>query len=234
MPAPIQPPADWEQRVSADKPKPVRHIYICQQSQSVKGQYSVSPHSEDVHPPKYDLPKADMVAEASSSANFETSSSAVNVTVWVHGEGDDDAAIARKPRSQKIKPVIVRAKTTMGNLKLDVPQYTCAQPLYIRAKSTNGTVHLHIPPTFSGMLSWQCDGQSTTGTTGLKLSKAIQERYTPLGEQRKHRGVGKIKPAPWVPQGEERGDSAELITAHGSLHLYDASETSDPSKCIVL
>lgn len=224
----ILPPAEWQQRVGYDKPSPVRHIYIEQHSQSIKGQYSVSPFSEDARPPRYDMPKPAMVAESSSSANFETSSSAVNVTVWVLS-ADGEQIQRSKPEKRPGKPVVITGKTTMGNLKIDVPQYTCPQPLHIRAKSSNGHVHLHIPPTFSGMLSWQCEA----GAGGFKPSEAIKKRYTPLGEQRKHRGVGRIKPAEWAPQTEERGDSAQLITAHGSLLLYDASETSDSSKCAV-
>lgn len=116
----------------------------------------------------------------------------------------------------------------MGNVKIDVPQYTCPQPLYMRAKTHNGSILVHIPPTFSGLLSWQCE----SGT--FKLSKSVQERYTPLGDSKKHRGIGKIRVADWVQAGEERGDSAELITVHGSLMLFEASEPSDPSKCVVL
>lgn len=107
------------------------------------------------------------------------------------------------------------------------PQYTCKHPLHIRAKSHNGSVHVHIPPTFSGLLRWTCaSGQ-------FKPSKAIASRYVPVGEQHKHRGVGRIKPANWIHDQVERGDSAELITTNGSIMLHDAAEYNDGTSCII-
>jgi hypothetical protein len=108
------------------------------------------------------------------------------------------------------------------------PLYTSVLPLYIRAKSHTGNVLLHIPPTFSGVLRWTCkSGQ-------FKPSKAVLARYTPVGEQKKHRGVGRIRPADWVPDKEERGDSAELFSTNGGIMLYDAGEESDSSACVVM
>lgn len=216
------PPAHWTALVSNEKPKAVRHIYIDQQTQSIKGQYSISPDAQDVYPPKYDPPKEELKRESTSSANFETHSSAVNVTVWVHGPDE----IVRAPKSAG-RPVVVMAKTRMGNLKIDLPLYTCPLPLHIRAKSHNGNVLLHIPPTFSGLLSWQCE------SGGFKPSADVLARYTPVGEQKKHHGVGKIRVADWVLDKSERGDSAQLITTHGSLYLFEAGESSSASRCTI-
>jgi len=97
------------------------------------------------------------------------------------------------------------------------PQYQISAPLSIRAKSKGGDVHVHLPPTFSGMLSWV----SESGT--LRLSPGVQARYTPVGESKKHRGVGRIVP----PEGADqplRGDSAELISTRGDLRVSIAGE----------
>jgi len=59
-------------------------------------------------------------------------------------------------------------------------------------------------------------------------------RYTPVGEQKKHRGVGKIRPADWVKNKEERGDSAELLTTNGGIMLYDAGEESNSAACTIM
>lgn len=229
------PPQAWVQLMNTEfKPKPVKHIFIEQHSQSVKGQYSISPLSEDVYPPKYDPPREKLKQESSSSANFETHNSAVNVTVWVYGKqthlGDDEGgemAFARRDPKAAGKPVVIMAQTTLSNLKIEVPMYTCPQPLHIRAKSQDGHVLLHIPPTFSGMLSWQCE------VGGFKPSPEVMARYTPIGEQKKHRGVGKIRVADWIRDSSERGDSAQLITARGSLYLYEAGESSRSSRCLI-
>ena len=220
------PPDKWTQYVSVEKPKPIKHIYIEQQSQSIKGRYSISPLSEDVYPPKFDPPKEELKKESSASANFETHSSAVNVTVWIHYK-EDQIHRAEKSTGKPGKPVVVMAKTTMGNLKIDVPHFTCPQPLHIRAKSNTGSVLVHIPPTFSGLLSWQCE------SGGFKPSADVLARYTPVGEQKKHRGMGKIRVADWVQDKSERGDSAQLITTRGSLYLYEAGESSSASRCTI-
>lgn len=232
------PPDSWSSLVNFDKPKPIKHLYIEQTSQSIKGRYSISPFSEDIYPPKFDPPKDETKNESSSSANFETHSSAVNVTVWVHGEhgkssnveaeeGWSEDHIHRAPKLSGSKPVLIMAKTTMGNLKIEVPMYTPPQPLHIRAKSHAGSVLVHIPPTFSGLLSWQCE------SGGFKPSADVLARYTPVGEQKKHRGVGKIRVADWINDKSERGDSAQLITARGSLYLYEAGEASSATRCTI-
>ena len=59
-------------------------------------------------------------------------------------------------------------------------------------------------------------------------------RYTPVGEQKKHRGVGKICVAGWVQSKEERGDSAELLTTNGDILLYDAGEESNSAACAIM
>jgi DUF4097 and DUF4098 domain-containing protein YvlB len=101
-------------------------------------------------------------------------------------------------------------------------------PLHISAKSHTGNVHIHLPPTFSGLLRWTCESGQ------FKPSAGILERYTPVGEQKKHRGVGKIRVADWVLDKSERGDSVELTTTSGSINLYEAGEDSNASACTLI
>lgn len=108
------------------------------------------------------------------------------------------------------------------------PLYVSPLPLHISAKSHTGNVHIHIPPTFSGLLRWTCESGK------FNTSEGIIARYTPVGEQKKHRGVGKIQVADWVLDKSERGDSIELTTTSGDISVYEAGESSNASACIVV
>ncbi|UZJ56672.1 hypothetical protein CBS101457_005992 [Exobasidium rhododendri] len=221
------PPDNWTALVSGDsRPEPVRHINIYHTSQSIKGQYAISPLAEDLFPPRYDLPTEVATSNNTSSATFETKNSAIGVKVWILG--NDTLVREPKEAGKKVgKPVSVYAKTYIGHIKVEVPLYTNPLPLYIRAKSHNGNVHIHIPPTFSGLLRWTCESGQ------FRASKSVMARYTTVGEQKKHRGVGKIRPAEWVQNKEERGDSAELLSTNGGIMLYDAGEESNSSACTI-
>lgn len=243
------PPTSWSNLVSVDKPDAIRHLNIHHNSQSIKGSFAISPLAEDVYPPLYDMPKEASTKNNTSSATFETKNSAIGVTVWIIGEDP----VVRKTSEQgkpKGKPVSIEAKSTMGHMKLVIvsqsssssmaeiksacieivfaqPQYFNPLPLHISAKSHTGNVHIHLPPTFSGLLRWTCESGQ------FKPSAGILERYTPVGEQKKHRGVGKIHVADWVLDKSERGDSVELTTTSGSINLYEAGEDSNASACTI-
>lgn len=113
------PPDNWTSLVSAEKPEPTRHLYIHHASQSIKGQYSISPLADDEYPPKYDLPTEVATSSNASSATFETKNSAIAVTVWIHGE-DPLVREKRDKGAQAGKPVSVYAKTYLGHIKVEV------------------------------------------------------------------------------------------------------------------
>lgn len=260
---------NWTTLVAeSSRPKPVNHIYITQNSQSIKGKYTISPYAEDVYPPVYDLPPAENKAKNSSSAGFVNKNSAISVMVWIEGNKDligghqrptsiDGLPIGR-PIQEHGKPVTVYTKSHMGRIKIVVPQYTVPRPLHIQAKSSSGdgesrqlssssfpfdlplffsstlypappSVIVHIPPTFRGMLSF------TTDSGSFKPSASLNRRLMPLGEQKKHRGVFKVRMADWVQDDHiERGDSAELITHSGTVYAYEAGEESEDSSCVIV
>ncbi|PWN91668.1 hypothetical protein FA10DRAFT_265513 [Acaromyces ingoldii] len=235
-----QPPVNWTTLVAeSSRPKPVNHIYITQNSQSIKGKYTISPYAEDVYPPVYDLPPAENKAKNSSSAGFVNKNSAISVMVWIEGNKDLVGGHQRptsieglpvgRPIQEHGKPVTVYTKSHMGRIKIVVPQYTVPRPLHIQAKSSSGDVIVHIPPTFRGMLSF------TTDSGSFKPSASLNRRLTPLGEQKKHRGVFKVRMADWIQDDHiERGDSAELITHSGTVYAYEAGEESEDSSCVIV
>lgn len=74
----------------------------------------------------------------------------------------------------------------------------------------------------------------TTDSGAFKPSPALNKRLTPLGEQKKHRGVFKVRMAEWIKDDHiERGDSAELITHSGTIYVLEAGEDSEDSSCII-
>lgn len=261
---------NWTTLVAeSSRPKPVNHIYITQNSQSIKGKYTISPYAEDVYPPVYDLPPAENKAKNSSSAGFVNKNSAISVMVWIEGNKDLVGGHHQRPTSieglpvgrpiqEHGKPVTVYTKSHMGRIKIVVPQYTVPRPLHIQAKSSSGdgesrslssfsfpsafpypslppsilshpAVIVHIPPTFRGMLSF------TTDSGSFKPSASLNRRLTPLGEQKKHRGVFKVRMADWIQDDHiERGDSAELITHSGTVFAYEAGEESEDSSCVIV
>lgn len=115
-----------------------RHVRIEQLSHSIKGRYTIGPAAADHHPPLYDMPVEEVTRQTSSSASFETRSSAIAVEVWIMG--DDDklnpngelayASTHRKGPSasmtkegtlvSKNKPVSVAAKSYMGRIQMSI------------------------------------------------------------------------------------------------------------------
>lgn len=63
-----------------------RHVRIEQPSHSIKGRYAIGPAAVDHWPPLFDLPAEEVVRKSSSSASFETRSSAIAVEVWIMGD----------------------------------------------------------------------------------------------------------------------------------------------------
>ncbi|CAO1616323.1 unnamed protein product [Sympodiomycopsis kandeliae] len=181
-----------------------RHVRIEQLSHSIKGRYTIGPAAKDHHPPLFDMPVEQVTRQTSSSASFETRSSAISVEVWIMGDDDKNdpegdlasalthrngpAAALKKDGTvvSKNKPVSVAAKSYMGRIHMAIPQYTPSRPLHLRAKSHNGSLYIFLPPTFSGLVSWRADSGS------LKLSHAIRQRYISLGEAHKRRGTGML------------------------------------------
>lgn len=126
----MAPPERWSSIVASEKPTPVRHIYIQQVSQSVKGSFAISPHADDVYPPVYDKPKDEAVANNRSSAIFETKNSAVGVTVWIMGSDETSHHREKQHRDQPAgKPISIEAKTYMGAIKVLVVSHKPFQSL---------------------------------------------------------------------------------------------------------
>jgi len=114
------PPDNWTSLVSVDKPDAARHIYIHHTSQSIKGNFAISPLAEDVYPPKYDLPTDVATKNNTSSATFETKNSAIGVRVWIIGN-DPLVREAKDSGSKAVaKPVSIYAKTYIGHIKVEV------------------------------------------------------------------------------------------------------------------
>lgn len=139
-----QPPLNWTTLVAeTSRPKPVNHIYITQNSQSIKGKYTISPYAEDVYPPVYDNPPTESKAKYSSSAGFVNKNSAISVMVWVEAKKPErpasfDGLPVGRPDQEPGKPVTVYTKSHMGRIKVVVPQYTIPRPLHIQSKSSSG------------------------------------------------------------------------------------------------
>jgi hypothetical protein len=120
--------------------RPIRHIHIKQPSQSIKGShFSISPYAPDPWPPRFDAPSADVTSKSRASSVMESRGSAVNVKVFVetcleevlpqHEAWDlSEREVRRRlreveekmPRSERIKPVMITAKSYMSYVNLVV------------------------------------------------------------------------------------------------------------------
>lgn len=107
-----------------------RHIRIEQPSHSIKGRYTIGPSARDHRPPLYDMPLDQVVGQTSSSASFETRSSAIAAEVWImaneeDGSEGDPAGHKRHLSSDgknisKNKPISVAAKSYMGRIQISI------------------------------------------------------------------------------------------------------------------
>lgn len=115
-----------------------RHVRIEQLSHSIKGRYTIGPAAVDHRPPLYDMPVEEVTRQTSSSASFETRSSAIAVEVWIMGDQDQldangeltHASTHRKGPNSSLtkdgqmvsrnKPVSVAAKSYMGRIQMSI------------------------------------------------------------------------------------------------------------------
>lgn len=145
-----------------------RHVRIEQPSHSIKGRYTIGPAAVDHRPPLYDMPVEQVTRQTSSSASFETRSSAIQVEVWIMGDDDkldasgelSHAATHRKGPSSSItkdgtlvsknKPVSVAAKSYMGRISMSIVSVFCqGKCAHARSSPLTRLSDVHLQPQYT-------------------------------------------------------------------------------------
>lgn len=106
-----------------------RRARVCSHPGS-QGTYQISPYAANPSPPRFDMPRAEVLAASSASAAFEARNSAVNVTVVVRAAGESEHEEARWGSAQRRarsrgdgrpgKPVFVNVKSYLSYVKLQM------------------------------------------------------------------------------------------------------------------